>query len=124
MNLYSSYNIVLESGNFVQSSRLVNKWYMYIVCYKKWPQKRESQEQSKVSRSRVVHAPPPKPLPSHPSPRLCFLQLGGGQDGLEAGDPVDEHRHPQVRLFDRTARPIITPHARLPYSMPRGVVPR
>ena len=35
---------------------------------------------------------------------------------------MDEHRHPPVRLFDRAARPIITPHARLPYSMPRVVL--
>ena len=34
---------------------------------------------------------------------------------------MDEHRHPPVRLLDRAARPIITPHARLPYSMPHVV---
>jgi hypothetical protein len=81
---------------------------------------RTEQGEQEQGRARTTSQAPPLPSIPAPVPR----QLGGGQDGQEAGDPVDEHRHPQVRLFDRAARPIITPHARLPYSMPRGVVPR
>jgi len=129
MNLYSSHktvNFVLESGIVMAYKQLVFKWYN-IFCNKEWPQERgtvDSQEQSKVSRSRVVQAPPPKPLPSHPSPRLWLSSLATGMTS-QAGNPVDEHCHPPVRLFDRAARPIITPHARLPlFHAPRCVIPR
>jgi hypothetical protein len=59
------------------------------------------------------------PLPSIPAP--VARQLGGGQECQQAGDPVDEHRHPPVRLFDRAARPIITPSL---FHATRGVIPR
>jgi len=64
------------------------------------------------------HLPSPSP-PTHP--RACG-SAAWRQEWQQAGDPVAEHRHPPVRLFDRAARPIITPHARLLYSMPRVVL--
>ena len=79
---------------------------------------RTEQGEQEQGRARTTSQAPPLPSIPAPVPR----QLGGGQDGQEAGDPVDEHRHPPVRLFDRAARPIITPRARLPYSMPRVVL--
>jgi hypothetical protein len=84
-----------------------------------WNRRFTTEQGEQEGRAGTTSQAPPPPI--HPRAAVA-RQLGGGQEWQQAGDPVDEHRHPPVRtMFDRAARPIITPHARLPYSMPRVV---
>ena len=69
-----------------------------------------------------MQAPPPKSLPSHPSPRLWLGSLAGDRNDSKLGIPWLSTVTLPVRLFDRAARPIITPHARLLYFMSRVVL--